>query len=70
LLVSEPRSVIGKGVKQKFQREDTQEIQWYFIRIVDYDSTTKFFEIAYNEEETCHFDIVLDLILGDIVVID
>jgi len=70
-LVSEPRSVIGKGVKYKFQHEDTQEIQWYFGRIVNYDSTTKFFEIAYNEEEeTCHFDIVLDLILGDIVVID
>jgi len=44
-LVSEPRSVIGKGVKYKFQHEDIQEIQWYFGRIVNYDCTTKFFEI-------------------------
>ena len=65
----EPTSIIGKCVEHKFEHEDTHEAEWYCGSIVGYDPCTKFFEIAYDgEEDTCNFDIILDLILGDLVI--
>ncbi len=70
-IVSNPTSIIGKNVKQKFEHEDTHIIEWYCGSIVDYDALSKIFEIKYEgEEELCKFDIVVDLILGDLVIVD
>lgn len=70
-ITSEPESLIGKHVKHKFELEETHESKWFFGHIVNYDSSTKLYEIAYvEEEEHCNFDIVLDLLLGDIDIID
>ena len=58
-IVSNPTSIIGKNVKQKFEHEDTHIIEWYCGSIVDYDALSKIFEIKYEgEEELCKFDIV------------
>ena len=66
---SEPTSLIGKRVEHKFEHEDTREAEWYCGSIVGYDPSTKLFEIAYDgEEDSCNFDIILDLILGDLVI--
>ena len=68
-IVSEPTSLIGKPVEHKFEHEDSHEPEWYHGSVVGYDPSTKLFEIAYNgEEDTCNFDIILDLILGDIII--
>lgn len=68
-LASEPTNVIGKRVEHKFELEDTHEPEWYHGSVVAYDPSTKFFEIAYDGEEgTCNFDIILDLILGDLII--
>ena len=64
-----PTSLIGKCVEHRFEHEDTCEAKWYCGSIVGYDPSTKFFEIMYDgEEETCSFDIILDLMLGDLVI--
>ncbi len=70
-IVSNPTSIIGKNLKQKFEHEDTHVIEWYSGSIVDYDTLSKIFEIKYEgEEELCKFDIIVDLILGDLVIVD
>ena len=59
----DPACLIGKRVAHKFEDEDTHEAKWFTGTILNYNSTTKFFEIAYDEEdENCSFDIILDLI--------
>ena len=68
-LVSEPTSLIGKQVEHRFEHEDTHDPEWYHGSVVGYDPSTKLFEIAYDgEEDTCNFDIILDLTLGDLVI--
>jgi hypothetical protein len=69
-IAREPTSLIGKHVEHKFEHEDTREAEWYSGCIVGYDPSTNLFEIVYDgEEDTCNFDIILDLILGDLVII-
>jgi len=66
---NKPTSLIGKRVEHKFEHEDTHEAEWYCASIVGYDPSTKLFEITYDcEEDSCNFDIILDLILGDLVI--
>ena len=68
-IANEPTSLIGKRVEHKFEHEDTHEAEWYCGSIVGYDPSTKLFEITYDgEDNSCNFDIILDLIFGDLVI--
>ena len=64
-----PTEFIGKRVQYKFENEDTREPEWYTGSIVGYNSATKLFELSYDGEvDTCNFDVILDIILGDLVI--
>lgn len=68
-LAEEPTDFIGKRVQHRFENEDTREPEWYGGSIVGYDCATKLFELAYDEEaDTCSFDLILDIILGDLMI--
>ena len=65
----DPSTLVGKQVKHKFKDEDTDEEQWYSGIVIDYNTVTKLHEISYNGEvEHCHFDLMQDLIAGDLIV--
>ena len=59
-----------KHISHKFELEDTNDIKWYNSMEVDYDKYTKGHEILYDEEEeSCFFDLILDLLNGDLKVL-
>ena len=52
-------------------KQNFGEVKWYCGTIISYDVTTKLHEIEYDgEEEHCYFDLVIELLSGDIKVLD
>ena len=67
----DPFTLVGKRVNHKFELEDTHLERWYSGVVVDYDPVSKLHTIKYDgEEDSCQFDITVDYILGDVVVVD
>ncbi len=68
----QPTSLIGRRIKHKFQDEqDIQNDTWYEGTIIDYSVSDKTHCVEYNgEEELCYFDLLIDFLAGDIVLID
>ncbi len=68
----QPASLIGRRIKHKFQDEqDIQNDTWYEGTIIDYSVSDKTHCVEYNgEEELCYFDLLIDFLAGDIVLID
>ena len=65
----DPNTLVGKDVKHKFKDEETGEEQWYSGNVIAYNPATKLHEISYNgEDEHCYFDLIQDLIAGDLIV--
>ena len=71
LKIIDPLTLIGKRVNHKFELEDTHLEKWYSGIVVDYDPVSKLHTIQYDgEEDQCKFDVIIDIILGDLVVTD
>ena len=65
----DPNAMVGKEIKHKFKDEDTGEERWYNGIIIDYNPFTELHEVSYHgEEEHCFFDLIQDLIAGDLIV--
>jgi len=65
----DPNTLVGKQVKHKFKDEFTSEEQWYIGNVISYNTVSKLHEISYNgEDKHCHFDLIQDLIAGDLIV--
>ena len=63
--------MIGKKIHHRFEMDNTGEVEWYYGTIISYDTTTKTHEIQYEgEEENCYFDLTIDLLNGDIKVLE
>ena len=66
----DPSTLVGKEIRHKFIVADTNTFEWYHGTIVDYDALEKKHEIRYDyEEESCKFDLILDLLNGDLEVL-
>lgn len=66
----DPASLVGRRICHKFELEDTLEEQWYYGSILGYDAATKLHELIYDGEvDHCYFDIVQDLIMGELKVL-
>ena len=64
-----PEALVGKRISHNFEVAE-DETKWYAGTIINYSASMKTHEIAYDdEEETCHFDITIDLANGDLIVI-
>ena len=70
LKIVDPFTLIGKRVNRKFEVEDTHLEKWYSGTVVDYDPVSKLHTIKYDGEDHCQFDITVDYILSDLVLID
>ena len=68
--LQDPASLVGKHISHKFEVEDTREVKWYSGRVISYNPATKTHEISYeDEDEHCHFDVMLELLNGDFKVV-
>lgn len=65
-----PETLVGQRISHKFEIAEG-ETKWYDGIIVNYDASTQTHEIAYDyEDESCHFDITIDIANGDLLVLD
>ena len=66
-LIRNPLSLVGKSISHKFELEETRDEKWFRGTVEEYDSGTKLYKIAYEEEdEPCRFDLTQDLIMGNV----
>ncbi len=65
----DPSSIVGKRIQHKFEIENSDKTEWFDGTIVGYDSIDKKHEIRYDgETEHCKFDLILDLLNGDLLI--
>ena len=70
-IVKEPTTLIGKHIQHRFEVDNTGTVKWYHGTIIAFDPSTNSHEIEYGgEEEHCYFDLTVDLLNGDIKVLD
>ena len=66
-----PETLVGRRIIHKFEVDsELGETKWYSGIIVRYNASAKTHEINYDEEEHCFFDITIDVINGDLQVLD
>ena len=71
-IIKEPMTLIGRSIKHKFlnDNEDHDSFTWYVGQVLDYCDQDKTHSIKYEgEDEVCSFDLTLDFVLGDIILI-
>ena len=68
--IRNPTSLIGRKVKQRFLDEENGDSAWYFGTVIDYSPQEKTHCLRYEGEcEECHFDLTLDFLLGDLLIV-
>ena len=66
----DPSTLIGKHISLKFKVRES-EYKWFKGTIINYDSDSKMHHIEYEEdEEPSYFDINIDLLNGDLEILD
>ena len=66
----DPSTLIGKHISHKFKVKES-EYKWFKGTIINYDSDSKMHHIEYEEdEEPSYFDINIDLLNGDLEILD
>ena len=69
--IKEPTGLIGTHIQHRFEIDDEGSVKWYCGKIVAFDASTNSHEVQYEgEEEHCFFDLTVDLVNGDIKVLD
>ena len=58
---------MGKKIVHKFEVNGKEK--WYTGYVVDYNACTGLYEITYDEEENCFFNLTQDISQGDLIVI-
>ena len=70
--LEQPTTLVGKRIKQRFQDEsgDPESCTWYVGTVINYRICDKTHCIEYDEEEeVCYFDLTIDFLNGDIVLL-
>lgn len=66
----DPGTMVGKRIRHKFLDADTNTFQWYDGTILEYDPLEKKHEVKYeNETDQYKFDLILDILSGDLEVL-
>ena len=66
----DPSTLVGKHIRHKFVVTETNCEEWYHGVVIDYDACEKKHDIQYDgEEESCKFDLILDLLTGDLQIL-
>ena len=68
--VKNPTSLVGRNVKHRFLDETANTLTWYTGTVVEYSCQDKTHCLKYDgESEYCHFDLIIDMILGDLIIL-
>lgn len=68
--VKDPFTLIGKHISHRFKVGES-EYKWFKGTIINYDSVSKMHHMEYEEdEEPSYFDINIDLLNGDLEILD
>ena len=68
--IRNPTSLIGRQVKQRFLDGEDGSSNWYLGTVMDYSPEEKTHCLTYEgESEECHFDLTIDLLLGDLIIV-
>lgn len=68
--VKNPTSLVGRNVKHRFLDETANTLTWYTGTVVEYSCQDKTPCLKYEgESEYCHFDLIIDMILGDFIIL-
>ena len=68
--VQDPSTMVGKNFSHLF-KINKLETKWFTGTVLAYDHTTKIHKIQYDgEDDQCQFDLNIDLLSGDIKIID
>ena len=63
-------SLVGRNVKHRFLDETANTLTWYTGTVVEYSCQDKTHCLKYDgESEYCHFDLIIDMILGDLIIL-
>lgn len=67
--LEQPFTLVGKQIKQRFQ-DESESCAWYVGTVTDYRVSDKTYSIEYDgEEEVCYFDLTIDFLNGDIIIL-
>ena len=72
IFLEQPTTLVGKRIKQRFQDEgaDPESCTWYIGEVIGYRDADKTHCIHYDgEDEVCYFDLTIDFLNGDIVLL-
>ena len=68
--IRNPTSLIGRQVKQRFLDGENGNSTWYLGTVKNYSYEDKTHCLTYEgESEDCNFDLTLDFLLGDLLVV-
>lgn len=68
--VQDPSTMVGKNICHLFEI-NKMETKWFTGTVLAYDNTTKTHKSKYDgEDDQCQFDLNIDLLSGDIKIID
>ena len=66
---TDPFTLVGRQIKHKFKNSDTCEEEWYAGNVISYNEATKLHKVTYSgEAEPCQFDLIEDLVNGDLII--
>ena len=69
--LEDPAALVGRQIKQRFQDEESGLATWYCGKVLDYCTSKKLHCVVYEgEDNQCHYDLAVDLLNGDLIVID
>ena len=67
----QPQLLVGQRIQHRFEEQGSEELAWYdglVLRMLD--ATSKEYEVIYDDEEdVCCFQLLDDLVAGDLIVI-
>ena len=69
--LEDPIALVGRQVKQRFQDEESGITTWYCGTVIDYCTSKRIHCVVYEgDDNQYHYDLAVDLVNGDLIVID
>ena len=66
MIMIQPELLIGRRIKHRFNID--KKLVWFDGRVTKMDKDTGLFEVIYEEDEVCQFDLLEDVENGDLQV--
>ena len=66
-----PQQLVGRKVSHRFYDRQNKKYKWYEGLVIGYNKEDHEHEVVYeNEEEHCHFNLLIDYATGDLKILE